>query len=80
MLLLNEKIQFTDNVTTGNESEGVLLSTLRITNDSDGARQGFGMGMTRLGDLDGDGVDDFAIGASSGDRWYANPDSLTLVI
>ncbi len=76
-VVLNEEIQFVDKATTGNESDGVLLSTLRITKDSDGARQGFGMGMTRLGDLDGDGVDDFAIGASSGDRNYANPDNLT---
>ena len=33
--------------------------------------------MASLGDLDGDGVIDLAIGAAEGDRWYGNPASDT---
>ena len=47
--------------------ENVLqLSTVRITKDTDGVRQGLGMGMTSLGDLDGDGVDDVGFSFSLG--------------
>ena len=72
---ITESVSLTDATTGVIEYKPVIYDTIRITKDSDGARQGFGMGMASLGDLDGNGAMDLAIGASSGDRWYTSPDT-----
>ena len=72
---LSESISLTDAVTAVIERAPVIRTTLEITKDSNHDRQAFGMGMASLGDLDGNGAMDLAIGAAEGDRWYGNPAS-----
>ena len=74
---VQETISFTDDTT------GALIltfgiydsGTVEITKDSDGIRQGFGSGMTSLGDLDGNGVMDLAVGAAASDKGYYSQDT-----
>ena len=73
---VQETISFTDS-TTGDIKTTFMIydsGTVEITKDSDGVRQGFGSGMTSLGDLDGNGVMDLAVGATQGDMLYGSAD------
>ena len=70
----SESLSLTDAVTGVIERTPLLYENIRFTKDSDGSRQGFGSGMTSLGDLDGDGVVALAIGAAASDKGYGTLD------
>ena len=72
---ISESVSLTDAVNGVIERAPVIGETIRLTKDTDGSRQGFGTGMTSLGDLDGDGVVDLAVGAAASDKGYYAADT-----